>query len=111
MSTVTVIDHSAEVEAALEGNIPAALTAAAMQAVNYAQLELENTPRRVDTGRLKNSITFEVMDKEAQIGSNVEYAGYVHEGTYKMEPNRFLKNALEKNADEIKAILNEYLQA
>lgn len=39
------------------------------------------------------------------VGTNVEYAIYVHEGTQKMAANRFIKNAITHNADEIKGII------
>ena len=66
--------------------------------------ELENTPRRVDTGNLKNSITHEVDEDEkaVYVGTNVEYGVYVHEGTVRMAPSRFLSNAVNRNKDQIK---------
>jgi HK97 gp10 family phage protein len=48
--------------------------------------------------------------KAVYIGTNVEYAGYVHEGTDKMAPNRFLKNALEKNKGELEKIISDVLR-
>lgn len=44
------------------------------------------------------------------IGTNVEYAGYVHEGTSNMAPNRFLKNALETNKAELEKIMGSVLR-
>ena len=49
----------------------------------------------VDTGRLRGSITTEIGSLQADIGSNVEYAGYVHDGTYKMGARPFLETAAE----------------
>lgn len=43
--------------------------------------------------------------KAVYIGSNVEYAAYVHEGTTRMTANRYLKNAIEHNHEQIKQIL------
>lgn len=48
------------------------------------------------------------------IGTNVEYAEYVHEGFHlpsgkKVAPNRFLKNAIENNKDEIISIIKQEL--
>ena len=40
-----------------EKSIETALEACGLQAEGYAALELENSPRRVDTGLLRNSIT------------------------------------------------------
>lgn len=44
------------------------------------------------------------------IGTNVEYAGYVHEGTSNMAPNRFIKNALETNQAELEKIIRTVLR-
>lgn len=127
----------------------AALEAVGLQAEGDAKLELENKPRRVDTGLLRNSITHAVSgeppaiseyrgsneskypdrkkgipsgsysgsapndpdDKLAvYIGTNVEYAAMVHEGTDRMQPNRFLKNALQHNQAVYEQIIETYLK-
>ena len=44
------------------------------------------------------------------IGTNVEYAMYVHEGTARMEPNRFLKKAIEENKSELLRIVAKELR-
>lgn len=77
-----------------------------------AKKELDNDPRRIDTGRLRNSITHQLAaEEQAQyVGTNVEYAIYVHEGTRRMAPNRFLRNAFEKNTEQIEAKLKEALE-
>lgn len=50
-------------------------------------------------------------DKKAvYIGTNVKYAIYVHNGTRKMRANRFLKNAITKNKDRLKAIFEDELK-
>lgn len=51
----------------------------------------------VDTGRLRSSITWRLeYDSElaAIIGTSVEYAIYVHEGTVYMPPRPFLVDGL-----------------
>lgn len=89
----------------------AALEAVGNQVVSDAKDNLEDDPRRVDTGRLKNSITHAVVDDTAVIiGTNVEYAIYVHEGTRKMEANRFLKRAIDEHRDELKDIVREQFE-
>lgn len=53
----------------------------------------------------------EGQGKEAvYIGTNVEYAAYVHEGTDRMAPNRFLKNAIERNKSEFEQIISQVLR-
>ncbi len=44
----------------------------------------------VDTGRLRASITADVKGLEANIGTDVYYASYVHDGTSEIEPQPFL---------------------
>lgn len=52
----------------------------------------------VDTGRLRGSIAMEVGiegdEVTVRVGTNVEYARYVHDGTRYIEPNPFLADAL-----------------
>jgi HK97 gp10 family phage protein len=100
--SVKVVDNTQQFKAAMDDAVNRALEAIGIQAEGYAMLELENHPRRVDTSNLKNSITHSVNNDEnaVYIGTNVEYGIYVHEGTVKMEANRFLKNAVEKNKGE-----------
>jgi phage gpG-like protein len=102
---VRMTDNSDEVRKMLNDAIDVAMEAIGIQCEGYAKLELENYPRRIDTGRLRNSISHMVQKQSAIIGTNVEYAPYVHEGTQRMVPNRFLKNAAEKHKDEYKAII------
>ena len=112
MANYTFIDNSSVFKQAMDDGLPRALEAIGIQAEGYAKLELENDPRRIDTGNLRNSISHSVQTSEdaVVIGTNVEYAPYVHDGTMKMAANRFLKNAVEKNAAEYKAIAEQYLK-
>ena len=91
------------------GGVERALEAIGQAAETYAKLNLEKEPRRVDTGRLRNSIAHTHDTDKAYIGTNVEYAPYVHFGTVKMAANEFLKNAVMENAQEYKQILQAYL--
>lgn len=156
---VKITDNSKEVLEALEDAVERALEAAGLQAEGFAKVELSNSPKRIDTGLLRNSITHAVSgkppaiteykgsdthtgesasavkrglvgkpappphegsyngqapddaQKAAYIGTNVEYAVYVHDGTSKMKPNRFLKNAITKHRDVLKSIIERELKA
>jgi HK97 gp10 family phage protein len=112
MASVKFVDNSDKFIAAKDEAVNRALEAIGIQAEGNAKLELENTPRRIDTGNLRNSISYSVQSNEeaVYIGTNVEYAPYVHDGTIKMAANRFLKNAAERNAAEYKAIAEQYLK-
>lgn len=107
---IKLTSHISEVKNATDEAITRALEAIGIQCSSHAKEELTNDPVRVDTGRLRNSITSTVQGNAAYVGTNVEYAIYVHEGTRKMRPNRFLKNAVVKNKDEYKAIAEAELK-
>ena len=141
-------DNTDVILRATDERITKFLTEAGMHLEREAKYELENDPRRIDTGLLRNSITFALggkptaiteykadrppktgevgPDGEAlrageiksgsyqgvapddeegfrslHIGTNVEYSVYVHEGTRRMTANRFLKNAIEKNMQQL----------
>ena len=108
----------------------------AQQALINSALLVEGTAKEycpVDTGQLKNSITSDFQDNVAYIGTNVEYAPYVHQGTglfavngdgrkkpwsYQDEqgnwhhtkgqrPQPFLERALDDNAKKILDIFKE----
>ena len=111
MSDVRIEDHTDEYMRGVDTALLNALEDIGLHIEGEAKEELENTPRRIDTGNLRNSITNEVVDDEkaVYIGTNVEYAIYVHEGTSRMAPNRFLKNAVSRNVDQIKDYIKKAL--
>ena len=123
-----------------------ALNAIGIQVSSLARMEIQKSPSRIDTGLLRNSITYALdgegtaissysADKASRysgktppsesysgttpkepegrqavyIGTGVKYAIYVHEGTDRMSPNRFLKNAVENNQGEIISIIKQEL--
>lgn len=137
MGDVHIDDHSSEYMRDVEQALDRALEAIGSHIEGEAKDELENAPRRVDTSNLKNSINYQVASDEnaVYVGTNVEYAIYVHEGTGKfatngngrkdkwvykdekgnfyrtegMPPNRFLKNAVDRNKDQIDKYLKDAL--
>ena len=114
MANVVIHDHSDEIERRIRDAIPVALEAVGQFLEGEAALELEANPRRVDTGRLRASITHSMIqsgDRPAvQIGTNVEYAIYVHDGTMRMAPNRFLTNAVRGNEQKIKKFIENAIK-
>ena len=72
-------DRTNEAKAGMREAIERALETIGLQAETYSKLELENDPRRIDTGNLRNSISHTVANSEQKvyIGTNVEYAVYV----------------------------------
>ena len=76
--------HNEEIMEALGTAVIKGLTECGMVAEGHAKKNL-TANRSVDTGRLRNSITFRVNEDEdsVSIGTNVEYAVYVECGTGK----------------------------
>ncbi len=74
-------DHSAEIRAAFEQAKARALEKIGLAAEGYAKRLCP-----VDTGGLRNSISYAVSGDAAYIGSNKNYAAYVEMGTGKYYP-------------------------
>lgn len=68
--------HEAEVYEAFEAACERALEKCGLVAEGFAK---KLAP--VDTGALRNSISHKVVDKDAYVGTNQEYAAYVEFGT------------------------------
>ena len=126
-----------ELKRATQEAITTALEAVGVQAQGNATAEI-TAVGAIETGRLKNSITFAVSGQSGSthnysddegnrfsdtiggtgdakentvyLGTNVEYAPYVELGTYKMRARPFIRPAMEKNLSEYKDILIESLQ-
>ena len=73
---VTVQDNTKEVFQALNTALQRGLAACGETAVGYAQ---DKCP--VDTGHLRNSISYKVVGNDCYIGTNVNYAPYIEYGT------------------------------
>lgn len=64
----------------------------------------------VDTGALFDSIDAEATRAsqnafEVSVGAGVSYAGYVHNGTYKLKGRPFITDAVMDSREKIKSIL------
>lgn len=102
-----VADNTDEVIAQLGIGIARALEAIGIEAESDAA---DICP--VDTGRLRNSIThaIDADEKAAYIGTNVEYAAYVHNGVHGRKGQPFLTDAVTQNADKYRQIAEEALR-
>lgn len=74
------------------------LRARAIATQSAAKQRLRADPRRIDTGNLINSIQVREYIRSGaiveRIGTDVEYARYVHDGTRYMRANPFLVDGL-----------------
>ena len=111
--SVQVTDNSDKFKSELAEKIPIILEAVGIHLEGESKDELENDPRRVDTGNLRNSISHAVDEQEPAlyVGTNVDYGIYVHEGTQRMAPNRFLKNAMERNEAQVREYIENKLKS
>lgn len=70
----------------------------------------------VDTGYLRGSIGYKVTRylffwHRLMIFARADYAIYVHEGTRRMRPRRFLKDAVLENINAINAFIRQYYRS
>ena len=64
----------------------------------------------VDTGKLRRSMGHKTNNKDTvYIGTNMDYAPYVHEGTSRQKAQPFIKDAVMNNLDEIQNIIEKHL--
>ncbi len=65
----------------------------------------------IDTGALRRSLSAgtSFRDFYGEIYPYMEYAIYVHEGTYKMRARPFLKTAMDRDYSEVKRIFESEL--
>ena len=66
----------------------------------------EAEPTSVDTGRLLNSVEFEVTDKNASVFTFVPYGIKIEDGTSRFRGRHHFRNSLNRNRLEIQRILN-----
>lgn len=70
----------------------------------------------VETGKLFDSIKAESKRVSSnaysfEVGTDVPYAVFVHDGTYKLKGRPFIRDGLMDGADELKAIFGDNLKA
>ena len=143
---IRITDNSGEILKAFENQLAVALEAVATQAESHAKQVITDTlvyghidvtkygekdNSRVDTGRMRNSVAHTVVNHDAYIGTNLEYAVYHELGTgvhasqpggrqtpwvyidskgigHKtsgLYPIHFLKKAASEHTEEYKAII------
>ena len=103
---VKITDNHDKVIKALQQQLRAALEDAGRQAVAHAKSTVP-----VDTGKLKNSINYDVSDDNVKIGTDVEYGKYVELGSvHNHTASHFLLNAMQNNVGEYKQTIEKHLK-
>ena len=103
--SVTIKDNTQQVLSALEKAKKQGLEAIGMTAEGHAKKE---TP--VDTGRLRNSMTHEVDDNAAYIGTSTSYAPFVELGARGRKGVHMLQRAATEHKAEYKQIMENALK-
>lgn len=125
MADVRFVNNSAMILRRIGTNSQAAMDAAAEMLVEAVQEKMlygysdvhGNPPHTeiVDTGRLFESIDAAVSrDSQnafsVEVGTNVPYAIYVHEGTHKLKGRPFISDAILENREKLKELLSTDLK-
>lgn len=132
---ITIHNNADKIVDLLDYSVKRGLDAIGSSAVGHAQDNLTKFPR-VDTGRLRGSITHVTTDDAVYIGTNVEYAPYVEFGTgiyasdgqgrknpwvytdekgkthwtRGMKPSHFLKKAITEHMEEYENLLKNSIE-
>ena len=103
-------DNSQQILSAMEKGKRNALTAIGATAETHTKENI-TADKLVDTGRLRNSISYTVDGEAAYIGTNVEYAPYLELGTKKITAHHYLKRAATEHKDEYKNLTVQAIQS
>ena len=100
---VTVTSHRQEIEGKLLGDIQKSLEKIGLTVERQAKINVSQSSGhpKVQTGRLRSSITHEVEQGQVSIGTNVYYGKYLEFGTSKMPPYPWLFPSVESNRQNI----------
>ena len=106
-------DYSHEVKARLEQNIKSALLAIGQKGVELTLGQMESgygKPIR-KTGDLMRDVQYDMRgENTVAIGNSLEYAPFVHDGTYKMAGRPYLRDAIMGGRGAIQSIAEQYLK-
>ena len=118
-------DHSTEVLRRVQGNLKKAAIDvgdiaryAVQEKMLWGYHDVHGNPPHteiVDTGRLFDSIEGQVKAVNANVyqtsvGTDVPYAEYVHEGTYKLKGRPFITDGIMESREEIQTAIREALR-
>lgn len=104
--------HTEEILEKLERNKKTALTAVGEQAREFIkECMVGGYPRPVyDTGTLYRDVQYKPSGDDAvDVGSTLDYAPYVHDGTYKMAGRAYIRDGILGNADSIQSTFESYI--
>lgn len=116
-ANVKVMDYSPQVMRQMEGNKRRALHALGLKAVELIQDGMDTLYGKPiwDTGTLRGNVHSVVANSgpdTVDVGNDVDYAHFVHEGTYKMPARPYIRDTLtgEWAQEQMKETVSQYLR-
>lgn len=112
---VRLTDNTSQLMTQLQGNVKKALTAMGTEAVKLTVSQMQGGYGKPiwQTGDLQRDVSYEVNrsgENTVDVGNTLEYAKYVHEGTYKMQARHYFRDALNNGAARLQAVAEQYLR-
>lgn len=108
---IEITDNIAKEMMRFQKNKDRALTAMGIEAAGGVKEYMMREKIR-DTGTLMGSISSAQSGPDTvDVGTNVEYATFVHEGTSRMAGRPYLTNGINENLDRIKKVAEEALKS
>lgn len=109
-------DNSDAVISTVHGNVIRALTAMGTEAVGQVVRQMQTGYGKPiwQTGNLQRDVSYEVErsgENTVDVGSSLEYALFVHEGTSRMGKRPYIRDSIMNNIEKLKKIASEYLKA
>lgn len=108
--SVTIKDNTQQVLAMINANKERALTAMGLEGAGAVKSYMAAHKIR-DTGTLMGSISSGISGEDSvDVGTNVEYATFVHDGTYKMAGRPYITNGINGAIDRINKVAEQELK-
>lgn len=102
---INITDYTEEITAGIKAAIHRALVRIGDEIISYAGDLIHNV-----TGNLRRSLNKRVRGNSVIVGTDVEYARYVEEGTSRSKPHPYLRPAVTNHMDEWKQIIEDELE-
>ena len=99
---IVISDRFGEVLGAIDSAKASALERAGMMMVSHARAYVP-----VETGRLRDSLSYGVSGDMLTVGTSVDYAPYVELGVRERAGAHFLRNAVSMHTHEYAAAISE----
>lgn len=113
-------DKVSVAEALIEQNVAAALEAIGIKSTELIIKMMQDgyhTPHGKDghtaiwdTGDLQRDVQYEVDSDTVNVGNTLNYAHFVHEGTYKLEARPYIRDAITAGTEDLQKVAEAALK-